>query len=78
MPTEVITSASFGGRNLEDLYVTTGTMGVDFYTGLPSDMTSVTSSPGGSIFVIKGLNAKGYPARRLNICRCIESKKSNC
>ena len=63
IPAEVCSSVSFGGKNLDTLFVTTGQRGFDFNTGVLTNIRYGGQS--GSVFMVKGLNAKGFPRRRL-------------
>ncbi|KAJ8944491.1 hypothetical protein NQ318_011749 [Aromia moschata] len=50
LPTKLVTSVAFGGKKLDELYVTTGK--------LPTDEST---SDDGAIYKITGLNARGFP-----------------
>lgn len=54
LPCEQVTSAAFGGPNLDILFVTTGAL-----EGKPA--------PAGSTFIIKGLGAKGLPMSKYRL-----------
>lgn len=65
MPTQMITDCTFGGPNLDILFVTTGSIPLNVTSGGTTDM-QITPS-GGKLLTIKGLNAKGLPGRKVNI-----------
>ncbi|CAD0201971.1 unnamed protein product [Chrysodeixis includens] len=52
IPAKEVTSVTFGGPNLDILYVTTGRMGY----GGPAD-----PPPAGAVFAVTGISAKGHP-----------------
>lgn len=65
MPTEVITTPTFGGPNLDQLFVASGSQNFDFATGQPNNQTLTSSA--GSLFRIIGYGSRGYPASRMRL-----------
>ena len=65
IPSEIVLGLVFGDKELDSLYVTTGSIAYNFTTGGYSDRTF--SSQSGKIFKVVGLNAKGYPSRKVCI-----------
>lgn len=61
IPAEPVASVAFGGPNLDILFVSTDQMPFNTTTGGISERN--ISPLSGSIFMVKGLNTKGYPAR---------------
>lgn len=76
LPTAMCTALTFGGSKCRDLYVTTASVGVNYWNGQRTNQQ--ISASGGSIFLIKGLSKNGYPGRRLNICRCKKTNDGKC
>lgn len=64
IPAKVVSSVAFGGKHLDTLFVTSGRRGYDFNTGELTNKRYHGES--GSIFMVKGLDAKGFPGR--NVC----------
>lgn len=62
LPTELILSPTFGGPNLDELFVGSGTLPVDFISGMSLNRTLTPSA--GSLFRITRLGAKGYAGNR--------------
>ena len=61
IPAKVCSSVSFGGKHLDTLFVTTGRRGYDWNTG---ELTYKRyRGESGSVFMVKGLKAKGFPGR---------------
>ncbi|KAJ8918476.1 hypothetical protein NQ315_008173 [Exocentrus adspersus] len=57
IPTKQITSVTFGGPNLDELFVTTGRLPIKGVT---------PSAPGdGAVYRVTGINAKGLPGERI-------------
>jgi sugar lactone lactonase YvrE len=56
MPTEQPSSCTFGGPDLDMLYVTTAREGLDLEAG----------DPAGSVLVVRGLGVRGLPAARFS------------
>lgn len=59
---EIVTDLAFGGPNLDILFVTTGSKAFDLGSG---KVLSNFSPESGTVYMIKGLDAKGYPGRKL-------------
>ena len=55
IPAKRVTSCCFGGKNLDELYVTTVVAGAD-----EAEIKALPQS--GSLFRVKGLGVKGFPA----------------
>lgn len=66
LPTPVFANLAFGGPNLDTVFVTTGTIASDIFSGAPTNATLASSA--GMLIMIKGLNSKGYKGQKL---RCI-------
>lgn len=62
LPAKIITTLTFGGPKLDILFVMSGSKAFDLGTG-----DILTNLHGGQIFMIKGLGARGFPGRKLNI-----------
>ncbi|KAF5301533.1 hypothetical protein FQR65_LT08837 [Abscondita terminalis] len=63
MPESLITSVCFGGKNLDELYVTTG--GTDVFVIKDEKLGGVPTKPIiGGLYKITGLGVKGLPAER--------------
>ncbi|XP_031638621.1 regucalcin-like [Contarinia nasturtii] len=65
IPAEAVASVTFGGPNLDILFVSTDDRPFNITTGGIS--TRDISPLSGSIFMVKGLGSKGYPGRKLCI-----------
>ncbi|XP_031627179.1 regucalcin-like [Contarinia nasturtii] len=63
IPAEIVLGLVFGGKNYRTLFVTTGSTAYNFTTGGLSDGTF--SQQSGLIFKVNGLNARGYPTRKI-------------
>lgn len=63
MPTELISHLEFGGDDLRTLFVTSGSVPEDIFTGAVIDQQLSPSA--GKLFMVKGLCAKGLPANNL-------------
>lgn len=55
LPTKIITGISFGGPDMNELLVMTGTVAYDLHTGTRENSTD------DALFIIKNLNVKGMP-----------------
>ncbi|XP_055304005.1 regucalcin-like [Sitodiplosis mosellana] len=61
IPAKIVSSVAFGGKHLDTLFVTSGGRGYNFNTG---DLTNKRyRGESGSVFMVKDLNAKGFPGR---------------
>ncbi|XP_031627367.1 regucalcin-like [Contarinia nasturtii] len=67
IPAEIVTSASFGGPNLDIHFVTTASKAFNLTDGGLSNKTFGPES--GSVYMITGLKTKGYPGRQF----CVRS-----
>lgn len=67
MPTQLVVNLAFGGPNLDVLFVTSakGTLGI--YSGKSTNQT--LTDVAGSLFMIEGLNARGFNGRKLNLLK---------
>lgn len=65
MPAKIVSSVAFGGENRDILFVTSGRRQFNFYTGQLTDRRFYGKS--GSVFMIKGLGAKGFPGKSLRL-----------
>lgn len=63
MPTEMITSLAWGGKNLDILFVTSATEPYDLFTGEITDRKLTPDA--GRVFMVKGLGVKGLPMKKL-------------
>jgi len=57
MPTPLVTSVAFGGPDLNELYVTTASVGI--HTNKDPDA--------GCLFKVTGLQAVGFPGQRVKM-----------
>lgn len=64
LPTPLITTPRFGGPDGDILFVASAALHVNYYTG---DMGETLEYPAGSLFIIHGLGARGFPARKLRL-----------
>lgn len=71
IPAEAVAAVTFGGPNLDILFVSTDVHPFNTTTGGIS--TRELSPLSGSIFMVKGLGSRGYPGRKL----CIRNGKTN-
>lgn len=62
LPAEIVTNLAFGGPNLDILFITTGSKAFALDSG---KVLSNFSPESGTIYMIKGLKAKGYSGRKL-------------
>lgn len=65
IPAEAVAAVTFAGPNLDILVVSTDKSPFNLTTGGISDR--IISPLSGSIFMVKGLGAQGYPGRQLCI-----------
>lgn len=65
LPTKKVSGVVFGGPNLDVLFVTTEQTGFDTDDGGLTNGGETLTSVSGSIFMVKGLNARGYAGRKL-------------
>lgn len=66
IPAKQVTSVAFGGKNLDELYVTTAAIAVSAsIIGLnPDDKQSELA---GHLFKVTGLGAKGFPGVKVRV-----------
>lgn len=62
LPTEIITSVAFGGPKMDVLFVLSSTFPLSIHTGLSTNET--LSSTAGSLFMVRGLRARGFEPRK--------------
>lgn len=62
LPAEIVTNVAFGGPNLDILFITTGSKAFALGSG---KVLSNFSPASGTLYMIKGLKAKGYSGRKL-------------
>lgn len=72
IPAEAVAAVTFGGPNLDILFVSTDLFPFNTTTGSLS--LRPISPLNGSIFMIKGYGAQGYPGRKMNF-KCAANKK---
>lgn len=65
IPTQMATDCTFGGPNLDILFITTGSIPLNVTSGGITNMT-ITES-GGKLFMVTELNTRGLPGRKVNI-----------
>lgn len=63
LSTQVITGLVFGGPKLKTLFILSGSLPVDIYTGQSSNQSLTDMA--GSMFIVKGLKTKGYAVCRM-------------
>lgn len=66
MPTTICTGLVYGGRDLNILYVTTATQGVQAYTGDIVTETK-TANNAGKLYQVVGWLAPGIPSGQLDM-----------
>lgn len=64
LPAEIVTAVTFGGPELDYLFVTTGSKAFALDSG---KILSKFSPASDTVYMIKGLGAKGFPGRKLCI-----------
>ncbi|XP_056645977.1 regucalcin-like isoform X1 [Diorhabda sublineata] len=69
IPAKDVTSAMWGGENLDILFVTTSNTNL-------TPIEKLESPAAGSVFAVTGLNAKGFPAHTADIIDEIPKKKN--
>lgn len=69
IPSHQVTAITFGGVNLDELFVTTATKTFDLQIETPDAATegvTATDQPlSGHLFKLTGLNSRGYPSAKL-------------
>lgn len=65
VPAEVVLAATWGGDNFESLFLTTASKPFEIDTGATS--CRPLSPDSGKVFVVSGLNARGFPANKIYI-----------
>lgn len=65
LPTPYIAAPTFGGPNLDTLFVTTANLPVDFFSGQIG--APLREPPAGNLFMIRGLCEKGTPSYRVRL-----------
>lgn len=74
IPAQVCGSLAWGGKNLDILFVTTYSKVRNIFTGENEDVPFTAES--GQLFMVTGLNDKGFPARKACIsCNCCKQKQ---
>lgn len=63
LPTPYVAAPTFGGPNLDILFVTTANLPVNFFTGQIGD--PIRQPPAGNLFMIRGLCKRGVPSYRV-------------
>lgn len=69
LPTPMIDAPTFGGPELDVLYVATSNLPIDYYSGVISP--PFRKPPAGNLFMIRGLSAKGTPSYQPTIPICV-------
>lgn len=64
IPAKFVTNIVFGGRNLDILFVTTGSNAFNLSSG---EILTSLSTGSGMVYMIKGVGARGFPGRTLSI-----------
>lgn len=65
LPTPFVAAPTFGGPDLDILFVTTANLPVDFFTGQTG--APIRQPPAGNLFMIRGLCDKGAQSYRARI-----------
>lgn len=64
LPAEIVTGVAFGGPNLDILFVTTASKAFALDSGR---IVSNFSPASGTVYMIRGLGARGFPGRKLRV-----------
>lgn len=77
MPTKLVGCPAFGGPNLTDIFITSSSLYLDFYTGKSIETNSNCKKEGtlvknvpedGSLLKIEQSALKGVPANNVRLC----------